>query len=40
MSSQQIAKNPEYIEAKNNDDDNDLLFNRKIDNAVAGLNIQ
>src|SRR5919198_3424642 len=41
MSSQQIAKNPEYIEAKNNDDDDNdllLLFNRKIDNAVAGLN--
>jgi hypothetical protein len=36
MSSQQIAKNPEYIEAKNNDDDNDLLlFNKKIDNAVS-----
>ena len=23
MSSQQIAKNPDYIEAKNNDDDNE-----------------
>ena len=35
MSGQQIAKNPKYIEAENNDLS---LLNRKIYNAVAGLN--
>jgi hypothetical protein len=36
MSGQQLAKNPKYIESEN-DDLLLLLLNRKIDNAIAGL---